>query len=62
MARSEQMAMNEARAMINADAREGRIVLTQRIDVETEGGDLIHRLRCLDAVKIELPADSPPTD
>ncbi len=48
--------------MIGEDARGGRIVLTQRIDVQTEGGELVHRLRLVDAVSIELPPAEQPKD
>jgi len=52
----EQMALNEARAILSDEARGGRMVLGQRIDVEDEAGDLVHRLRFADAIEI-VPAD-----
>jgi hypothetical protein len=53
----EQMALNEARAIIADDALGGKIKLLQRIDVENEAGVLIHRLLFVDAVSIEFPPD-----
>jgi uncharacterized protein DUF6894 len=46
-------ALQEARAIIAADAREGRIDLRQRIEVEDASGKLIFQLRLADAVSIE---------
>jgi hypothetical protein len=46
------LALAEARAIIGADALEGRIELAQRIDVEDEQGTLVHRLEFEDAVQI----------
>jgi hypothetical protein len=47
-----QIALHEARAIIAADARDGQILLDQRIDVEDEAGQLVHRLHFADAVTI----------
>ena len=58
----EQMALNEARAIIGDDARSGRIALTHRIDVETEAGQLVYSLRFVDAVSILWPEDDPAKD
>ena len=57
----EQMALNEARAIICDDGRGGRIDLTQRIDVEDEAGNLVHRLPFVDAVEVVFPP-APATD
>ena len=58
----EQMALNEARAIIGDDARGGTIGLNQRIDVETEAGELVHRLRFADAVVIVQPQEDAARD
>jgi hypothetical protein len=49
-------ALKEARALISAEALEGRIDLTQRIDVEDAAGALVHRLGFADAVAIVQPS------
>jgi hypothetical protein len=53
------MTLNEIRAIVSDDARDGKIVLTQRIDVEDEAGTLVHRMRFVDAIEIILPPDEP---
>lgn len=58
----EQTALNEARAIIGDDARGGTIGLNQRIDVETEAGELVHRLRFADAVVIVQPQEDAARD
>ncbi|HEX8400394.1 MAG TPA: hypothetical protein VF628_01680 [Allosphingosinicella sp.] len=47
-------ALMEARSIISDDARTGRIMLDQRIDVEDEFRDLVHSLPFADAVEIVL--------
>ena len=49
-------ALAEARAIIGADALDGKIVLGQRIDVEDEDGAVIHSLEFEDAVHIDRGA------
>jgi hypothetical protein len=45
-------ALFEARAIIGADAQEGKIALGQRIDVEDDTGATVHTLQFEDAVHI----------
>ena len=45
-------ALFEARAIISADVKAGRISLAQSIDVENESGTLVHTLAFTDAVEI----------
>lgn len=45
-------ALREARAIIGADALEGRIELDQRIDVEDERGVIVHSLQFEEAVQV----------
>jgi hypothetical protein len=49
-------ALGEARAIIAADARAGRIDLDQTIEVEDSGGEVVHRIAFEDAVKINRGA------
>ena len=49
------LALAEARALISAEAREGRINFAQRIEVEDEQGKIVHRLAFADAVTIVAP-------
>jgi len=49
-------ALNEARAIISADARGGSISLRHRIDVEDELGAVVHSINFEDAVKIDRVA------
>jgi len=46
-------ALREARAIIGADALDGKIWLAQHIDVEDACGAIVHRLDFEDAVEIE---------
>jgi hypothetical protein len=46
------MALREARAIIGADALQGKIGLGQRIEVENERGAIVHRLQFEDAVQV----------
>ena len=48
-------ALVEARAIIAQEAREGRIMLDNRIDVENDCGDIVHRLSFADAIEIVPP-------
>ena len=48
----EEAALREARSIISGDAREGHILLAQRIDVEDEGHAVVHSLEFRDAVEI----------
>jgi hypothetical protein len=50
-------ALAAARSILSADALEGRLQLDLRIDVEDEGGSLVHRLAFADAIAI-VPADA----
>jgi len=45
-------ALNEARAMIAADAHSGHIRLDQQIEVQDAAGETIHRVNFEDAVKV----------
>jgi hypothetical protein len=45
-------AITEARAIIAADAVAGHILLDQRIEVQDADGNIVHRLRFEDAVRI----------
>jgi hypothetical protein len=45
-------AINEALAIISADARTGRIDLNQSIEVEDSDGTIVHHLDFQDAVEI----------
>jgi hypothetical protein len=45
-------ALSEARSIIGADARAGKITLDQRIDVEDEAGVIVHSLQFEDAVRV----------
>lgn len=58
----ERMALDEARSIIADEARGGRIELNARIDVETEEGELVHRLDFVNAVEIVVPPEAPPKD
>lgn len=58
----EPMALDEIRAIIADDARNGRINLDQRIDVEDEAGNLVHRKHFADAVEIRMSDAVPPGD
>jgi hypothetical protein len=46
-------AMREARALISAEAKNGKISLISYIDVEDQQGKVIHTLSFEDAVKVE---------
>jgi hypothetical protein len=46
------LALREARSIICADAMTGVIRMDQRIDVEDESSQLVHRLEFRDAVQI----------
>jgi hypothetical protein len=48
-------ALLEARSIISGDAKLGRIMLDQRIDVEDEFRTLVHSLEFADAVVIVQP-------
>jgi hypothetical protein len=48
-------ALAEARSIIGEDAKGGRIVLDQRIDVEDEFQNILHTLHFVDAVEIVHP-------
>jgi hypothetical protein len=48
-------ALQEARAILSADASEGRIMLNQRIDVTDDRGCLLYRLPFQDAVHFTPP-------
>ena len=48
-------ALEEARAMIAADARSGRIDLRQSIEVRDSAGKVVHRIDFVDAVEIVGP-------
>jgi hypothetical protein len=45
-------ALFEARAIISADAKAGKISLAQSIDVENQSGEVVHTIAFADAVKI----------
>ena len=49
-------ALLDARSIISDDAKGGRIVLDQRIDVEDEFKNILHTLHFVDAVEIVQPA------
>jgi hypothetical protein len=46
------LALNEARAVISEDALGGRIILDQFIEVRDDAGKLVHQLSFHDAVTI----------
>jgi hypothetical protein len=46
------LALAEARSLISHDAREGRIRLDQRIEVEDAAGNVVCRVEFADAVEI----------
>jgi len=46
-------ALLEARAIISAEAKGGRISLNQSIDVEDEAGQVVHSLPFAEAVQIK---------
>jgi hypothetical protein len=48
-------ALVEARAIIAEEARNGRIMLDQHIDVENDAGRIVHRLSFADAIEIVPP-------
>lgn len=48
-------ALSDARSIISHDALEGRINLDQWLDIETAGGEVIHRLPFVDAVEVIRP-------
>jgi hypothetical protein len=48
-------ALTEARSIISDDARNGRIMLDQHIDVEDESRNILHTLHFVDAVEIVQP-------
>lgn len=56
-ARLARMALKEARAVIAQEALEGEINLQQRIEIEDEGGTLVHSLSFADAVRIVSDQD-----
>lgn len=45
-------ALKDARSIISDDAKEGRIKLDQRIDVEDAAGSVVHTLGFAEAVEI----------
>jgi len=51
------MALKEARAVVAQEALEGEINLQQRIEIEDEGGNLVHSLSFADAVRIVSDRD-----
>lgn len=51
------MALKEARAVVAQEALEGEINLQQRIEIEDEGGNLVHSLSFADAVRIVSDQD-----
>lgn len=53
------VAMREARALVAAEALSGFVHLDQRIDVENEQGELIHRVDFAVAVRIIRRASTP---
>lgn len=46
-------ALFEARAIISADAKAGRIILNQRIEVEDDQGNVVHSLPFENAIRID---------
>src|SRR5205085_2363148 len=54
----ERHALEEARAIIADDAKGGRILLDQRIDVENASGTIVLTLQFGDAVHIRFPTVS----
>jgi hypothetical protein len=48
-------ALMEARFIISEDAKDGRIRLDQRIDVEDEFSKIVHTLEFVDAIEIVQP-------
>ena len=48
-------ALTEARSLISQEALAGVIKLDQRIEVEDDFGNLVHRLEFVDAVEIRTP-------
>ena len=48
--------LNEARAIISADARAGTIKLSYHLDIEDGAGTVIHSLQFEDAVALERGA------
>jgi hypothetical protein len=48
-------ALTEARSIISDDAKKGRIMLDQHIDVEDESQNILHTLHFVDAVEIVHP-------
>jgi hypothetical protein len=46
-------ALLEARAIISAEAKGGKISLDQSIDVEDEAGEVVHTITFADAVQIK---------
>jgi len=52
-------ALFEARSIICADVRLGKIALNQRIDVEDDKGSVVHSLRFEDAVLMQPHAAGP---
>lgn len=46
------LALMDARSIISDDAKKGRIMLDQRIDVEDAGQNVVHTLEFADAVEI----------
>ena len=49
------IALADARSIISGDAKGGRIILDQRIDVEDEFQNIVHTLHFVDAVEIVHP-------
>ncbi len=45
-------ALRDARSIISGDAKQGRIMLNQRIEVEDEFRNILHTLHFADAVEI----------
>lgn len=50
-------ALQDARSIIAEDARDGRIRLDQRIDIENEARELVHQLEFRHAIEIAWPVE-----
>ena len=48
-------ALKDARALISAEVLEGRLDLSQRLEIEDAGRTLVHRLVFADAIEIVRP-------
>lgn len=48
----EAQALYEARSILSHDVMNGRIKLSQRIDVENEDGNIVHSIPFVDAVEV----------